>query len=253
MLKNLPRIRGSDIVKKIIFFLLFLLLIYGACAKRPPTPIASNTVLLAGDSIMAGMGPEIANQLKGTGNYRFIQKGKVSSGLCRPEFHDWPAKLKRLMIEHHPRLVLFCIGTNDTQSISTKKFGSVPFLSSEWKDEYKMRLGELIRTAREYGADIAFLSPPVMGRKNLNSGVQHINAIIRSVCREQHVQYVDLWYRLADKNGQFQRYMTIGHERVEIRAKDGVHVRKRGNQLLAQKAINDLQALLFSHGIEGNL
>ncbi len=237
---KLKKHQRIELMKKTVFLLLFLLLVYGACAKKQPTPVVSNAVLLAGDSIMAGMGPEIENQLRGRTASRFLQKGKVSSGLCRPDFYDWPSKLERFMLSYHPSLVLFCIGTNDTQPISAS-YGRLPFLSEEWRREYEERVESLILISRRYGADIVFVSPPVMGRKKLYADVPRINSIIRTVCRRNNVMFVDLWYLLADRSGRFQQYVDIDGMKVAIRAKDGVHVRREGNRILAGNVIQHLE------------
>jgi len=227
-------------MKKTILFLLMLLLVYGACAKKQPTPVVSDAVLLAGDSIMAGMGPQIEDQLRGRSAGRFLQKGKVSSGLCRPDFYDWPSHLERFMLGCHPSLVLFCIGTNDTQPISTAH-GRLDFLSDEWIREYEDRVESLIVISRRYGAEIVFVSPPVMGRKDLFHGVPRINSIIRSVCRRNSVMYIDLWHLLADGSGRFRQYASIAGERTAVRAKDGVHVTRAGNRILAAQVIRHLE------------
>ena len=72
------------------------------------------TVLFAGDSIMEELGPALAQMLAGKKNLKLVQAGRSSTGLCRPDFYDWPKAMRALMRSEHPRTVVICIGANDT-------------------------------------------------------------------------------------------------------------------------------------------
>ena len=108
------------------------------------------------------------------------------------------------------------------------------FKSKEWQNEYRRRVEEIINIARRSGADIIFVSPPIMGRKGLGPNVDYINGIIKNTCIRNHVFYIDLWHYLADEHGQYQRYDYDG---TPLRAKDGVHVTPHGNRKLARAVL----------------
>ncbi len=243
-------------MKRFVILLLAAMVIAGACSTRHRTPIApTESILFAGDSIMAGMGPAI-QKLMQTGrlkasdgfllrehalHYRYVQKGKVSSGLCRPDFYDWPVRLLDFTKRYHPKLILICIGTNDTQNIRTRN-GNLEFRSHAWVMEYRRRVLALIGIAKDAGSDVVFVSPPIMGREKLRNDVPHINDIIRSVCVQERVLFIDLWHYLSDSNGNYQRYWHNSPELypTPLRAADGVHVTPEGNRLLSEAVVKTL-------------
>jgi hypothetical protein len=243
-------------LKKFVLLLLAAMVVVVACSTRHRTPIApTETILFAGDSIMAGMGPAI-QKLMQTGrlrapdgfllrehalHYRYVQEGKVSSGLCRPDFYNWPARLHGFTARYHPKLILICIGTNDTQHIRTGH-GVLEFRSHAWEREYRRRILTLIGIAKDAGAEVVFVSPPIMGREKLRTGVEYVNGIIRKTCVQDHVLFIDLWHHLADGSGKYQRYWHNSPEiyPVPLRAADGVHVAPEGNRLLAEAVVKTL-------------
>ena len=248
--------KRTDILKKIVIILIAAMVIAGACSTRHRTPVApTETILFAGDSIMAGMGPAI-EKLMQTGrlrapdgfllsehalHYHYVQRGKVSSGLCRPDFYNWPVRLYDFTARYHPKLILICIGTNDTQHIRTGQ-GVLEFRSQAWEREYRRRILTLIGIARDAGAEVVFVSPPIMGREKLRSGVEYINGVIKNVCVQDRVLFIDLWKYLADSNGNYQRYWHNSPELypTPLRAADGVHVTPEGNRLLAEAIVKTL-------------
>ncbi len=243
-------------MKKFVILLIAAMVIVGACSTRHRTPVApTETILFAGDSIMAGMGPAI-QKLMQTGrlrapdgfllsehalHYNYVQKGKVSSGLCRPDFYNWPVRLYDFTARYHPKLILICIGTNDTQQIRTGQ-GVLEFRSQAWEREYRRRILTLIGIARDAGAEVVFVSPPIMGREKLRSGVEYVNGVIKKVCVQDRVLFIDLWKLLADSSGNYQRYWHNSPELypTPLRAADGVHVAPEGNRLLAEAVVMTL-------------
>ena len=69
------------------------------CRRRPSAPTPSGAtpanVLVVGDSDAAAFAPFLKDQLDATGVAATTVDYKVSSGLARPDFFDWPAHLRR--------------------------------------------------------------------------------------------------------------------------------------------------------------
>ena len=96
------------------------------------------TVLFAGDSIMEELGPALAQMLAGKKGLKLVQAGRSSTGLCRPDFYDWPHAMRNYMTTLHPKLVVLCIGTNDDQSVSDagKRYH---YTSPAWEQAYSIK------------------------------------------------------------------------------------------------------------------
>lgn len=222
-----------------------LCILLAACATEPDLPeryarqpaAPTMHVVLAGDSIMEALGPVLAERLEELGRRRgiagFVQAGRSSSGLCRPDFHDWPARMRGLVADGRAGLVAFCIGTNDDQSVAGPDGRRIPFGARGWDAAYAAKVEEIIDIVAASGAAQAWLSPPVM-REPLGARVRVIMDIIRRTCESRGVPYIDIWNTLADSAGQYRRD-AVGPDgaRIVLRARDGVHVMRDGNERLA--------------------
>lgn len=232
--------------KLLVLMLLVCLSLLAGCGSHEipssPTPSSETrrSLLFMGDSIMVGLSPAIESQLNDK-TIKYIHAGKVSSGLCNQNFYNWPLNLRQLMQREKPSLVLICLGTNDAQGIKTSN-AFLAFKSKEWVQTYKNRVREINEIVKSHNAKMVWLLPPVMGRKKLAANVFYIKGLIQEVCDEEKTTCIDLWNVLANKQGKFQYRMTDSPSKsVEIRAKDGIHVKKAGNQKLASYVIAQLR------------
>ena len=224
-------------------------LVICCCVRRPMVtpPEVTATVLCAGDSLMAGFGPTL--EKKFDKSIRFIQAGKVSSGLCSRKFYDWNAALAQYLGKYHPAVVLMCLSTNDTQNISDGK-RSYRFFTEEWKQVYKERVLALIAEAGRQGAELIWISPPVMGREELEAGLRPLCRFIESICAEKGVKVIDLFPVLSAAGGHYVDSGYINGKTVSWRYKDGVHITAAGNDYVVSRAIKPvLKRALADRGL----
>ena len=202
------------------------------------------TVLFAGDSIMEELGPALAQMLAGKKNLKLVQAGRSSTGLCRPDFYDWPKAMRTFMRSEHPQTVVICIGTNDDQTVSD---GGVrhQFISPRWQLAYRHKVEELINIIEEHGGASVWVSPPIMGPNALRPRVFAIREVIRQTCEARNVPFIDIWPTLADANGNFQYSLIApGGKTITLRARDGVHIAPAGNKILAKAVLPHLESML---------
>ncbi|HSP29738.1 MAG TPA: hypothetical protein VLN74_14390, partial [Ilumatobacteraceae bacterium] len=76
------------------------------------------TVFIVGDSDAVTFGPYLQTLLDGTGIVETQLDYKVSSGLARPDFFDWPAEIDRKLPEVNPDNVVATFGGNDAQGLA---------------------------------------------------------------------------------------------------------------------------------------
>ena len=202
------------------------------------------TVLFAGDSIMEELGPALAQMLAGKKGLKLVQAGRSSTGLCRPDFYDWPKAMRSLMRAEQPRTVVICIGTNDDQTVSDAGVRH-QFISPRWQQAYRHKVEEIINIVEEYGGASIWVSPPIMGPDALRPRVFAIREVIRQACENRNVPFIDIWPTLADANGNFQYSLIApGGKTVALRTRDGVHIAPAGNKILAKAVLPHLERML---------
>ncbi len=224
-------------------------LVICCCVRKPAVPPRETTaaVLCAGDSLMAGFGPVLEKRFGG--GVRFIQAGKVSSGLCNRRFYDWNGALAEYLDKYRPAVVLMCPSTNDTQNNSDGK-KSYRFFTEEWKRIYGARVLDLIAEADRHGSRLIWISPPVMGREELEAGLRPLCRFIESICAEKGVQVIDLFPVLSSAGGHYVDAGYINGKIVSWRYKDGIHITPAGNDYVIGRAVKPvLKQVLKERGL----
>ena len=81
----------------------------------PPSASDPAKVYIVGDSDAGTFGPYLQQLLDGTHVVDTELNYKVSSGLARPDFFDWPAELAAKLPEVAPDIVVATFGGNDSK------------------------------------------------------------------------------------------------------------------------------------------
>ena len=194
-------------------------------------------ILLAGDSLMESMGPQMRDAMAGYGNITLIPIGKRSTGLSRPDFYNWPRELEENLRKHRPHIVVMWVGTNDPQNIYAQRGLGKP-CSRPWLRAYAAKIMEIVRLCQFYRARIILLSPPVMDEEPLDSQLAEITSLMRSICRHYRLGFINTRSILADSRGRYTHTATMPNGRkATIRWKDRVHITGEGNILVMNRLL----------------
>jgi len=112
-------------------------------AQAPISP-PGRSVLVAGDSLSIFLADALRPLLAGRPGTTFAAKGKVSSGLARPDFFDWEREMARQSAATRADTVLIMIATNDNQTLTRPDGVKVAFGRSGWEAEYTRRVRRLV-------------------------------------------------------------------------------------------------------------
>lgn len=221
--------------------------------KIPPQPGSPSagpgrSVLVAGDSLSIFLAQALRPLLAGRPGTAFIARGKVSSGLARPDFFDWEREMRQLSVTHRPDTVLVMIATNDNQTMTRPDGKKVAFGRSGWDAEYARRVRRLVELARAGNphARVYWVGAPVMASPRLNADVAAINDVIRrQVASLPGCRFVNVWRTLADASGRYAPALPAPGGR-RTRTPDGVHLTPYGARLLANACLTSLGTTVAS-------
>lgn len=203
--------------------------------------LPKQSVVVVGDSLSIPLGQRLEEYFTKYDDISFARRGKVSSGLARPDFFDWEKNLTEMVEKHRPTTLIIMIGTNDNKSLKRRDGKRIAFGNGSWAKEYTRRMKRLFEIARKYNPKcrLFWVGAPIMEPKKLNTDVMQINHIIRTLCqRTPNCRFVDTWDALADDAGQFTQYARgLTGKRIRLRADDGVHVTHVASQILAVRCL----------------
>jgi uncharacterized protein len=214
-------------------------------------------VLVVGDSDAGAFAPYLKQLLDKTGLVATTVDYKVSSGLARPDFFDWPAHLAQTVPEVDPDIVVVTFGGNDTQGLSMPD-GSNP---SEWIDpvtkketwliEYAKRVGSLMDQLGADGRSVVWVGIPndVDPVRSERLSVQN-DGVKEALALRPNVQFVDTWNLFSSGNGGYAEYAIDPRDGQgkDVRASDGFHLNENGAEILAVRIADVVKADLKGSG-----
>jgi hypothetical protein len=219
-----------------------------AAPTAPPAPAQlaaapGKRILVAGDSLSLFLADALRPMLAGRPQTAFASRGKVSSGLARPDFFNWEREMASLAAAHAPDTVIVMIATNDNQTLTRPDGTKVAFGRPGWDAEYARRVRRLVEIARSTNpsARVYWLGAPVMADPKLNADVAAINTVIaRELAALPGCRYIDVSRTLADPAGHYAQAKITPDGPKATRTKDGVHLTPFGAKLLANAALASL-------------
>lgn len=200
---------------------------------------------IGGSTMGSVLGPMLAQVLKKHG-IKFSRWGKASSGLARPDFHDWPATAPGLMEKHKPDIVVISLGTNDYQPL-WEKGNWVLQDEPKWETLYGERVDALLNAVagKKKQRLIIWSGPYAFEGKNANVRAPIVNRIMRErveafAAAGGRAIFHDAYGPTSADGKPIDEAELPGKGRVVIRQKDGVHLTNDAVELLLATPIVDM-------------
>ena len=226
-----------------------------ADTNRTPTAADPARVLLVGDSEAGGLSQFLDAVLTPTGVATMTTDYKSSTGLVRPDFFDWPARLRETVPAVNPDIVVALFGGNDGQSFRTDDpnagaAGGKSVDSPEWRAEYGKRVGEVMDYLSADGRTLVWVGVPNALKDDLTARLAVQNEVVKDqVAKHPSVIFVDSWYQFTGIDGSFAPLIMDPRdgEFKPVRSEtDGFHLNTTGEEILAflvgNAVISDLRA-----------
>jgi lysophospholipase L1-like esterase len=203
---------------------------------RAPTPDRKLRVAIVGDSLAAGLG-YFAERVFLPRLVRVSGQGRISTGLARPDYFNWPYTMHRIVARFDPDLVIVMLGENDHQSLQTVHGEREARIgTSEWPATYRERVLTIMRLATSQGAKVVWVGLPISADFRLRDHSRRQNEIFQFAASiSNDVAYFDAWDRFREPGDGYTAYFREGRRVILIREGDGLHFNAVGYTILARE------------------
>ncbi|MEZ5382922.1 MAG: DUF459 domain-containing protein [Microthrixaceae bacterium] len=207
---------------------------------REVTPAVPLDVHVAGDSMGQPLGQlmEAAGADDPTLNVSY--EYKISSGLARPDYYNWPARFAQIARDTKPEALVIMIGGNDVQEL-TDPAGSVVALpgTPEWSEEYGKRVEELFDGLRADNRRLFWVMHPTVASSKMQRSVDAMNTEVTEAAADRPwVVLVDGAELTAGPDGGYADYLTLPDgEQIDCRQGDGIHLTSDCTDLVARATV----------------
>lgn len=218
----------------------------------PHVPTADDPLRLwiGGDSEAQALGVALEaitsqkNLIKATLEY------KVSSGLSRPDYFDWPAELARVVAQPDgPEVMVVIFGGNDAQPLQLADGNVYDVTDQTWQDEYRRRVGAAMDLLGAAGRKVIWVGPPNAKSAKFTARLAVLSQIYieEAAKRPDSIVFLDSRTLFSDPNGGYTAYLPDANgKQVLMRTQDGFHLSIAGANRLGRAVYTALQALVPS-------
>lgn len=197
-------------------------------------------IMVIGDSLSQGFADALRQRVAERGiNAVVANRGRVSTGLARADFYDWPAAFAGLVATEKPDIVVAHFGANDMQTI-TRPENRAGYGSAGWDDAYRAEADRILATAAESRTVLMWLGPAPDGHDGLGRHMAHIAPIFRDAAAARGAIFLPLAAFTAGPQGEYVTAVPVGGKTVTIRTGDRSHFNMTGYRLVADHIIDDL-------------
>ncbi|MDG2114919.1 MAG: DUF459 domain-containing protein [Actinomycetota bacterium] len=217
-----------------------------AIAPGVPTSEDPLHLWIVGDSMVQFFGDTMAALANDTGVVDATAESKLSSGLSRPDFFDWPARLSELLADEDPDALVIMYGGNDAQGLVTPDGVAQPF-SDLWVAEYSSRVGALMDlVTADSVRQVLWVGQPIMRSGDFDAKMQELNTIYAAeAAKRERVTFVETRALFQTAAGGYDRYLPNDDgEIVDVRLSDGIHLSTAGGRWLSELLLESLGELV---------
>lgn len=191
-------------------------------ARRVPDVYEPLRIWVGGDSMARELADGLA-RVTPADTVLVRSDHRVSSGLTRPDFFDWPQRLAQVVIEQRPDVVVMIVGSNDDQDMETPG-GVVEVGSQAWTAEYRSRVATVMDVAHQPGTTVVWVGLPPMRTAGYDRAVAAIDAVQREeAAARPWLAFVDGRSLFGGADGGYRESLPEGGGEVVVRQEDGVH------------------------------
>jgi hypothetical protein len=177
------------------------------------------------------------------------EQHEISTSLSRPDYFNWPARLREIDEAQNPELVVLFIGANDHQDMADDEGSRLVEGSDDWNLEWSRRLAITFDLLEQPGRHILWVTQPPMRDGELDSGINLINDLAAAVIADRDfVSAVDIWPLFGGESGFAERVTGPDGDEIRARIDDGVHLTRAAASWVADLVFDDMTTIWnFTH------
>lgn len=218
-------------------------------APRAPTAAAPLRLWIVGDSMAQVFGESLVNAAVDSGVVAPTLDYRISTGLSRPDYFDWPAHVVDQLPTLAPEVVVAMFGANDAQGLLLDG-SAVPYGSAPWRTEYARRVGVLMDLLSAGGRPVLWVGQPPMRNESYSAKMADLNAVYEAEARRRPaVTFVATARVLGGEDGGWTPYLR-GSGGTLARQADGIHLSRAGGDHLAAVVLGRIRTLWDGSGRE---
>jgi uncharacterized protein len=227
-------------------------------AKTTPSSADPAELYVAGDSDAGTFGPYLEKLMQQTGMVTTTLDYKVSSGLSRPDFFDWPTHFAQQIPVVNPDIVVVTFGGNDAQGLrNVDKTWAVQHNpgsggdDTDWRAEYAKRVGAAMDYLGGDNRTLIWVGIPNDNNPDVTARLQVQNEVVMAeAAKRPKVVFVDTWNRFTGLSGGYASQVQDPRDNQfkNVRAKDGFHLNQTGAEILALDIAEDIRTELRARG-----
>ncbi|MEZ5244324.1 MAG: DUF459 domain-containing protein [Acidimicrobiales bacterium] len=166
---------------------------------------------------------------------------EISTSLARPDYFNWPARLRVIDEEQDPEAVVLFIGANDHQDMADAEGNRLVEGSEDWQLEWSRRLAITFDLLEQPGRHIFWVTQPPMRDGALDAGIDQINDLADAVIAERDfVSAIDIWPLFGGESGFAERVTGPDGDEIRARIDDGVHLTRSAASWVADMVFAEL-------------
>jgi hypothetical protein len=191
-------------------------------------------LFIAGDSMGQVFGSSLVNLSEATGLIKARNDYRVSSGLSRPDFFDWPQHLIDEIVDFRPDAAAVLFGANDGQDVlhdgKVLKVGT-----SAWREVYAQRVDRVMDILTGGGRRVYWVGDPIMRDPGYRRRIAMMDGIYAAEAAEHPgVTFISTWRLFSGPHGSYAEYLRdASGAPVLMRAPDGIHLTRAGGDRMA--------------------
>lgn len=165
-----------------------------------------------------------------------------SSGLSRPDFHDWPADISAHLASDGADIAVVAFGANDAQRVIFDG-AALDFGSADWLALYRDRVGAVMTLLGDARTEIYWVGLPTVRSASFAARLRKLDDVYIERAAALGATYVDMRAMTAGSGGGYTANLPDARGRLKrARDTDGVHYTRFGETMLARAIMKIVDA-----------